>query len=300
MSSAGRANADTVHVGVNYTAPAGCSSRDAFVRELARRTARVDVTDANDASSRFDVELADRGLQVVGRLYFVEPNGAQTARAVSGATCEEVVPALALIAAVLVDPESLAHARAAETVDHPPAPAPSLLLRPSFGAGASVSSALGPGASFAPVLELGLESEVADRRGPALALSAARFVSPTRSTPAGDADFTTTLGRVTFCPLRWPARGPLFGSACGAFEAGVLEAKGSRTLGRHAYTSLWLAADPELGLEYRPLRRLGIGLGALGVFPLVRDHYFFGPNVRVFSVPAAGVSAQLTVRFVLF
>ncbi len=296
-----RARADAERIGVSYTAPAGCSSRDAFVRELRRRTTRVEVTDANDAGSRFVVELVDRGSQIVGRFDFIEPSGADTARAVSGATCDEVVPALALIAAVLVDPESLGRARAAEAAHGPPAEKPrSFLLRPSVGAGAEVSMALAPSAAFAPMLELGLEAELGDRRGPALSLAGARFTSPTRSTEAGDADFTTTLARLTLCPLRWPPRGPLFGSACAAFEAGALDAKGSRTLGGHQYSSLWLAADPELAFEYRPLRSLGIGLGVLGVFPLVRDHYLFGPNVAVFSVPVAGVTGQVSVRFVLF
>ncbi len=288
---------------MSYAAPAGCSNRDAFVRELARRTTRVQVVDASATGARFVVELLDRGQQILGMFHFVEPNGAETARAVSGATCDEVVPALALIAAVLVDPESVTRARATPVAPAPPVSpgqARSLRLRPSFGTGAGVSSALGPGVSLAPLVELGLESELGEQRGPALALTVARFVSPTRSTSAGDADFTTTFGRLRLCPLRWPATGPLFGSACGALEAGTLRAKGSRTADERSYSSLWLAVDPALALEYRPLRALGMGLGAFGVFPLVRDRYFFGPNVPVFSVPAAGVTVEASVRVVLF
>lgn len=278
------------------------------MREFARRTSRVQIADASDTAARFVVELFDRGTKIVGTFHFVEASGAETARAVSGASCDEVVPALALIAAVLVDPESVRRAPAAAVAPVAPAPAvarppgrePSLRLRPSFGAGAGASSVVGPGASIAPLVELGLESELEGARGPALALTLARFITPTRSTSAGDADFTTTLGRLTLCPLRWPARGRLFGSACGAFEAGALHAKGSRTLGEHAFTSLWLAASPALALEYRPLRVLGLGLEALGVFPLVRDRYFFGPNRHVFSVPVAGVTVEASVRVVLF
>jgi hypothetical protein len=286
-------SAELEPVHVRYSAPAGCSSREAFVRELARRTSRVRVEETQSAGATFVVELADRTNGVVGQLRWLEPEGGETARAVSGTTCEEVVSALALIAAVLVDPESLTRS--------PTSPAPTVVspreretwsFRPSFGAGARVSTATGPGWSLGPNLELGLESERNGRRGPALRLSFERLASPTESTRAGDADFTTTLGRLSLCPLRFPSSGALFAAPCAGFELGQLHAEGTRTSGPDDASLLWLAADPFVSVAYRPLRILSLELEAGAVFPLVRGRFIFAPTLPVFSIPIAGFSAR--------
>jgi hypothetical protein len=300
--------AETQPVQVSYTAPAGCSTRAAFVQELGLRSARVRVVEAAERTPRFVVELVDRGAQVVGQLRLIEPDGSETARAVSGATCDEVVPALALIAAVLVDPESLtrqAEATPARPPSRatPPHPEPSpWRFRPTLAAGLGLASAVGPGLSLGALFELGLESEHAGKRGPAAAVALMRTTSPTRTTRAGDAYFTATLARLALCPLRWPSAGPVFLSPCAAFEAGSLRAEPSRTLGKQPVSVLWLAADPALSLEYRPLPVLSLGLDALGVFPLERDHFVFrpssagAPNISAFSVPSAGFAAGVGVK----
>ncbi len=289
------ASAEPEPVQVRYSAPAGCSSREAFVRELALRTSRVRVLETPAAGATFVVELADRASGVVGQLRWLEPDGGETARSVSGTTCEEVVSALALIAAVLVDPESLTRSPTspAPTVVTPPEPErETWSFRPSFGAGARVATAVGPGWALGPNLELGLESEQNGRRGPALRLSFERLASPTESTRAGDADFTTTFGRLSLCPLRFPSTGALFAAPCAGFELGELHAEGTRTTGPDQVSLLWLAADPFLSLAYRPLRILSLELEAGGVFPLVRGRFIFAPAVPVFSIPIAGFSAR--------
>ena len=300
--------AETQPMHVSYTAPAGCSSRDTFVRELTLRTARVAVVDAAEPAASFVVELVDRGPRVLGQLRLIEPDGSETARAVSGATCEEVVPALALIAAVLVDPESLTRARTPPPAAAPaeaPHPEPSSWrIRPSLGVGAALATAVGPGLSPGVLLELGLESERVGERGPVALIALEHSESPSKSTTAGDAYFTASFGRLTLCPLRWPSRGPLFLSPCAAFEAGALHAEPSKTLGKRPLSVLWLAVDPALGFEYRPLPALSLGLGVLGVFPLRRDRFAFAPSaasqpdILVFSLPTVGAAVQAGVKAV--
>jgi len=297
----GRVRAEAEAVRVRYSAPAGCSSRAAFVRELTLRTPRIRVVEESEPSTLFLVELADRSTGVAGELRWIERDGAETARAVSGATCEEVVSALALIAAVLVDPESSSQ----HPTSPPPVPPPASArprerskrrLRPSIAAGASVEHAVAPGWALGPELELALEGESDARRGPLAGLSVTRLTAPTASTPAGDADFTATLARLTLCPLTWPDQGSWFGRACAALEAGSLHAAGSRTLARREVSILWLAADPVLSLSYRPLRVLGIEADLLGIFPLVDDSFLFAPNLRVFAIPVAGFGARVRLR----
>jgi len=276
-------------VHVAYAAPAGCSSRAVFVHELMSRTSRVRLVEDTQPAAIFAVDLADRGAHIRGELRLIEPDGSETTRVVDGASCEEVVPALALIAAVLVDPESLTRA----TTPAPAAPMPpSWRFVPSLAAGAALATAVGPGLALGPWLELGLEVEQNGRRGPSIALAVEYLKNPTQSTTAGNADFSTTLGRLSVCPLRWPRTGPAFGSLCGAFEAGAVHAAGSHTLGEHSYSVLWLAVDPAVAFAYRPVSWLSAGLDGLLVFPLLRDTYYFGPNVPSYSVPAVGVTAQ--------
>jgi hypothetical protein len=289
---AGAAFADAPSVHVAYAAPAGCSSREHFVRELSLRSPRVRVVETPEPAATIVVELADRGAGVRGEIRFTEVDGTETRRAIAGATCEEVVPALALIAAVLVDPQAVSRPPSTATASPAPAPKPSWRVRPSVSGGATLTSVVGPGLGFGPWFELGLAAERGGRRGPSLGIAVAHFENPTHSTAIGAADFSTTLGRLSVCPVRWPVTGPVFGSACGAFEAGAVHAAGSQTVNRHSYSEPWFALAPVLGLEYRPLPFLGLRLDGLAVFPLVRDRYYFGPDTEVYSVPVVGVTGE--------
>jgi hypothetical protein len=306
---------ETQALSVVYSAPAGCGTRASFVAELEARTPRVRVVDAGDSVTMASVELLDRTTGIVGQLSLREPSGMETLRAVAGKSCEEVVAALALIAAVLVDPEAITHTPAAAPAapaapaaspsreePHPRAQPPlsetTLRFRPSLGTGAAVTSTVAPSVSFAPALELGLELERGGVRGPMLLLSFERFSSSTVTRRAGVADFSTLLGRVSLCPLRWPASGVAFLAPCGAFEAGSLHVDVSQTIDEKEPTVLWLAAGPGLHLEMRPLRVLGVELDLLGIFPLVRDTFFFSPRIEVFSIPVVGWTGRVGVKAV--
>jgi hypothetical protein len=297
----GRARAEALPVHVEYSAPAGCASRAVFVQELTARAPRVRVVDASEAAPSLIVALADRSAGVVGELRLLEAEGTETVRTVTGKTCEEVVPALALIAVVLVDPEATARAAAPPpAAPAPPPPKPAAGTAPSFrgsvGSGIALTSAVAPDLSYGPFLELGLEMERERRRGPALSLALERFTSSTFATPFGRADFTTLLGRVTLCPLRWPRTGVLFLAPCGAFEAGSLHVEVSQTTDESEPTVLWAALDPVLHFEVRPFRFLAVTADAMGIFPLVRDHFYFQPDFHVFSVPVFGWTGRFGVK----
>jgi hypothetical protein len=46
----------------------------------------------------------------------------------------------------------------------------------------------------------------------------------------------------------------------------------------------------------RPWRFLAISADALGIFPLVRDHFYFQPGDHVFSVPVFGWTGRFGVK----
>lgn len=296
-----RAHAETLPVEVSYSAPAGCGSRATFIAELTARTPRVRVVEAGEPGPALVVALADRPAGVVGELRLREPDGTETVRAVAGKTCEEVIPALALIAVVLVDPEATtAPATAPPSAPPPPATKPATGGAPRFrgtlGTGITLSNAVAPALSYGPFLELGLEMEQERRRGPSLTLAVERFTSPTAESPYGRADFSTLLGRITLCPWRWPQTGVAFLAPCAAFEAGALHVEASNTTDENSPTVLWAALAPVAHFELRPLRFLALTADALGIFPLVRDHFYFQPGDHVFSVPVFGWTGRFGVK----
>jgi hypothetical protein len=300
--AAGRAHAETLPYHIEYDAAPDCSSRAVFVQELLTRTPLVREAQPDEEGATFVVKLVDNGGTVAGELTFRESLGGETRRAVSGSTCDEVVPALALIAAVLVDPEALSRkAPEPERIVEPERPRekPSR-LRFGGAAGVSLASAVSPNLGIGGFVEFAAEHESDGRRSFAFGVALHRTWSETYSTPDGDADFTWTAARGWFCPISLPNRGVFAFSPCAAIEAGQLHAEGSRTLDEDEASVFWLAAAPLLRLELRPVRVLSIFADGLAVFPLLREYSFrFDPETEVFSTPTVGWAAQAGVR-VLF
>jgi hypothetical protein len=165
-----------------------------------------------------------------------EPDGRATVRRVSGETCSEVVAALALVTAVMVDPDALTEPiirgaswrRVEPAVSAPPAPPPK--PRPwRFGllGGASLQTAAAP----EPLLVYAAEIEVLPAPGwlpePALALSLHRGRSDRIEAHGGQAEFAWTSGRLSACPTRWPARAPAAFRLCLSLDVGALRGTGS-------------------------------------------------------------------------
>ncbi len=107
---------------VDFDAPAGCSSAEAFRRGVAARLERAAASDGAPPL-RIHVHLTRSGEKVVGELRLSHEQAPPDTRTVEGATCDEVVDVLALTTALALQP-------AARAAPHPssaaaaPAPAP--------------------------------------------------------------------------------------------------------------------------------------------------------------------------------
>jgi len=88
---------------VDFDAPAGCSSAEAFRRGVAARLERTTTT-AGLPPARIQVRLTRKGQRVVGELRLSHEAAAPDTRTVEGATCDEVVDVLALTAALALQP----------------------------------------------------------------------------------------------------------------------------------------------------------------------------------------------------
>jgi len=103
---------------------ATCEGGEAFATQLLRRTNRIRAAKEGEPALLFRVEVLRGPDGPAGRLSVRELDGTRTERAVKGATCEEVVSAMALIAAILVDPNASLDPLAPAAVTAPDRPPP--------------------------------------------------------------------------------------------------------------------------------------------------------------------------------
>jgi hypothetical protein len=296
---------------IEYAAPSGCSSREAFVRELVGRTPLVRVEEGGTPAATYVVMLSPRANDLMGELVLRERDGRETRRALRGKTCDEVVSALAFIAAILVDPEAVSRTPTEAPRHAPPRPLAPMLegsersasserdshFRFGAAAGASLETSVSPGVAFGPFAELVAERTTEGARGLAFGLAFHRVNAPSVLTPAGRAHFTWTAARGWFCPLSLPSRGMVSFVPCGAVEGGTLTAEGSATIDRKTVVRPWLAFGPLARLELRPARFLAISLDGMAVFtPISHPTFFFSPDIEVFSVPVVGFASRAGIR----
>jgi hypothetical protein len=310
---AGHTAAEPQPYRVDYTAPGGCSSRDAFIGELMARTPLVRGAGDGESAATYAVTVGRHGSGMIGELVLRERDGRETRRALRGSSCDEVVRALAFIAAILVDPDAVSRvpgepalARAALVVPPPPsterAPSSHGETRFRFGAaaGASVETTVSPETAFGPYAELFAERETHGARGLSFGAAFHRVQAPSVRTRAGRADFTWTAGRGWFCPLSLPSRGIFSFMPCAEVEAGALQAKGSDTIDRKTVVRPWVAFGPLARLELRPTRFLSITLDGMAVFtPISHPTFYFSPDIEVFSVPVVGFASRAGIRAIL-
>src|ERR1700760_4529038 len=112
VAKAAEADAEPIHI--DYTAPESCPAKAELVRGVLGRTNRAHEAGDEKPTRTFVVTLTPGPTETRGELVMRGADGAEAERELTGDTCAEVVDALALIAALAIDP----HASA--TVTAPP------------------------------------------------------------------------------------------------------------------------------------------------------------------------------------
>jgi hypothetical protein len=296
---------------LDYWEASHCAARAEFSWQLQARTHRLRRAYPGEQALVLTVRLSITGDQVDGLVVLREPDGRTTMRHVSGETCSEVVAALALVTAVMVDPEALtepvirkASGRHIKPVPSaPPAPPPE--PRPwRFGllGGTSLQTAAAP----EPLLVHAAEIEVLPAPGwlpePALTLSLHGGRSGQIQAHGGQAEFAWTSGRLVACPTRWPARAPAAFRPCLSLDVGALRGTGSGVGNPASRGALWLAPGGVIRWEFLVGNWLVVVADGGTLFPLVRTRFYFGPSAdkgTVYRTPVAGLTAGVRagVRF---
>ncbi|MBK7581147.1 MAG: hypothetical protein IPI67_13145 [Myxococcales bacterium] len=221
---------------LDYRADEGCLDHAGFVAQIAARA-----RDAEHAPGRgeqmFVVRIIRSGEEWQGQVELWQD---ESPRGVTGATCDSVAKALALIVAVALDPTI------ALDLSQPPsvpsdAPLPRALEPDSdnapervpevprggtmglFGAGGVVSSGPAPRTLYGAHLfgELGVDG----RAGPGFRATISRASTGVRTLGSGAARFVLTTGRFDACPAAIQT-GDLLLTGCASVEGGVIQAEG--------------------------------------------------------------------------
>jgi hypothetical protein len=289
---------------------AECPAIESFSRRVLARTSRARLATSESADVAFVLSVAPDPEGASGTLGVTE-GATQSVRSVRGASCEEVVDALALIAAVTLDPDASTEPI---VLDAPPEPTkerpaqPTQALPPasprvsppatrsnefvapglSWRFGGGVRGALSQGLAPDPVFALGaFVSALLPGEGSSLeplflagiwlGRSAEYDATNRGGEQLGTAQFRWLAGDIIGCPLRLPATGALAVRPCLGFEAGQLTGKGRAAKNSAEESATWLAMTGSARLDWTVFDVLQIDLTGGGFLSLTRDDFFFEP-----------------------
>jgi len=286
-----------------WSSSAGCGKAQTFLAELGNRTALLREARENEHAITLIVETFGTLGGVRGQLTVRKPDGDLTVREVPGQNCEEVASAMALIAALMVDP--LANDRAgadqrAQTLERSPE-----VDVPALGSAWSLRleqrltghSAIAPHLAWGEAAGVMLTRERGGLR-PSLGLSA-HFAQATTTRPQGSAELQWAAAQLVLCPIgvrpdeTWDLR------ACPVLQLGRLRGAGFDTARPAAKTILWSSAGIELQGRYRLLGPLWLGWEGALTLPFSRERFYLEPEPTLHRIPAWALSfgVGVGVRF---
>jgi hypothetical protein len=236
---------------------------------------------------------------VRGELTVRKVNGELLTREVPGRTCQEVVSAMALIAALMVDPLALtSEAPVARPAPSSPAPPSVPVPKPRspaerawvFGVEPRLTArtAVAPDLAWGEALGLLVIWQGSSLR-PSLQLSVHRARAST-SQSFGSADLTWTAGQLTLCPWgvqpgpRWDLR------ACALLQIGRLLGTGYATPDPAEAAIFWSSVGGQLEARVELLGPLWLGLEAALLRPFSRESFYLAPSQSLHRVPTWGSS----------
>lgn len=284
-----------------WSSSAGCGDAQAFSSELKNRTALLRDAERDEHAITFIVETFRERDGVRGQLTVRKPDGELSVREVPGASCAEVESAMALIAALMVDPLATGTPRPRPRAEAAPVRAAVSPSKPPYSWRVEhrlvAQSAVAPGVVWGQAGRLMLTSEASDWR-PSLALSA-HVTRATTSAPAGSAELEWAAAQLSLCPFgaqpsaRWDLR------ACAALQLGRLRGTGFETASPAATSILWGAAGLQLEARWEALEPLWLGWEGALTFPFTRERFFLEPEETLHRVPvwAGGFGVGAGLRF---
>lgn len=291
---------------VVFSSSSACSDPSEFVEQLMGRTAHLRAASELEAALTFFVSLTRTQAGVQGQLRVQNADGSGTTREVPGADCHEVLSAMALIGALMVDPFALTGPvpppAAAAPADAEEVPREEARRAPggwSAGAGQRLNVHTGvlPGLGWGHSVFVQAAFALSELFQPSLRVAALVAGSTADAAPLGSARFEWQAVRMSACPLNFPAGSAISARPCAFLDLGSLHAKGFNTPNAREHSILLATTGLEIALEAVLVGPLTLGAEAGVLLPLVpRDSFYFLPRNAPNAVPhaiSAGVRAGL-------
>lgn len=305
----GQSAGDPVHV--DYQAPARCPDERAFLRRVRARIPGLRSPTADEAPRVFRIRVVEDEGRFLGSLTITEPDGAVSDRSIPAESCAEAVDALALVAALAIDPRALS-ARPVEVKGvEPPKPAPKpagpqpvepeaseMTWSAELGAGLHGASGVSPEPVLAWSASAGLGFTASGLVDPMLRGGVAWSPERTFDGQQGAATFEWISALVDLCVLEFDLGTNGSVRPCLTLELGEVRARGVRVESPNNATRTWAATGGLVEGAWRfsgPLQLVG---SAAAVLPLQRDRYWVATEL-IHEVPlvAARVGLGLALRW---
>lgn len=287
-----------------WSSSAGCGNARTFLVELEGRTALLREARENEHAVTLIVETFGAEGGVRGRLTVRKPDGELTVRDVPGQHCQEVASAMALIAALMLDPladgsERVGVSWPSESEDRSPDSA-----APVRGSAWSLRveqrltgrSAIAPRLTWGQALGVMLTREAGVR--PSVGLSA-HLAHATTSAEQGSAELGWAAAQLALCPVGVRPNDAWDFRACVALQLGRLRGVGFDTARPAAKAIFWSSAGVELEGRYRLMGPLWLGWEGSFTVPFSRERFYLEPGQDLHRIPAWGLSfgVGLGLRF---
>ncbi|MET0414265.1 MAG: hypothetical protein ABW217_23340 [Polyangiaceae bacterium] len=291
-ASRARASAEELPLS-SYEVDPSCPAQDVFgARVLARLGERGLAADGVQLGVEIvrGTNAEQRGV-FEGRLHAREEGEMASTREVQGASCAEVIEALALLAALSLETRNTASA--SEPVEPPPPPDPpasSTRWRIGPLALALAQSAAAPEGALGAGVGVGLQTPAYGALQPWGMLAVYRTVASTAALPdsVAQARFHLTAVYAVGCPVRWPAAGWWSLRPCVDVDVGRLTGRGLGSDRIETRRGLWASAGVAGRGEVHVWGPVWLAALVGAVVPLARHEFYFAPDAVVFRVPAIG------------
>jgi hypothetical protein len=288
-------------VALDYAAPTGCPDAASFRSQVLGRTRRMRFADAGSAAPlTWSVGVVATSSGSRGTLRVSGTRPGDLTRSVTATSCEQVVRALGLVAALSVDPD----ASLAAPERPPPAPPPFGAAPPStapaprttratsgkratklsVGLTLTGRSGVAPRFAWAPRPFVGISFRAASGYTWGIDLSAMQ-THGSAAVDIGKADFTWTTARLETFPMRF-SYGRLRFEPALLFESGQLRARGVAISPAAEVRRPALFAGGQVRLSWLAVDRLLLQLEAGPLVSLLRDRFYLRENTTIFRLPA--------------
>ncbi len=322
--------AETEAIRITYAAAQNCPSRSQFVNEVRARTKQVRAS-ASEAVRHFDISVKRGDGGYMGVLRITDAGQAPAVREIDGETCHSVVVALAIAAALAVDPQADTTPEAAALdapaagnpiataprnqkeqatqPKTPPSSAPPPAVKPTpppeppasgnvLSVGVAMAATWGPAPEvlLAPAPFAALEFEASGLWQLALRLQPMVAQTGTIGPQFEAATFRLMAVRVEGCPLAVELVETLALRPCLAVDAGAVRAEGKDIARPRTETRAWASVGARGRLVWLLGSRIFLDAAAGAQLAVTRNEYVFrNPRNHLYQPAVLSPTAEVSV-----